>query len=143
MESFLGLPSGTFQRMSQSELEQFIGYSGRRGSFMSCGVSKGKGFSHQPVICNVYAPKGTQMMYCEPFSSFGNGDGLNWNGVSTQSSFGSEAEILIQRGASFTITKVEKTGGKIYIDMEVHPEQGYDLFQQDDSEWKGSRKKGR
>jgi hypothetical protein len=143
MDSFLGLPSGTFEGMSQKELEQFIGFSGRRGSFMSCGVSKGQGFSHQPVICNVYAPKGTQMMYCEPFSHFGNGSKLHWDGQSSQSSFGYEAEILIQRGASFTITKVEKVGGKIYLDMEVHPEQGYDLFQQDDSEWMGSRKKGR
>ena len=83
------------------------------------------------------------MMYCEPFSHFGNGSKLHWDGQSSQSSFGYEAEILIQRGASFTITKVEKVGGKIYLDMEVHPEQGYDLFQQDDSEWMGSRKKGR
>ena len=143
MESFLGLPENTFEYMSDSDLQQFVGVSARRGSFMSCGVSKGKGFSSKPVIVNVYAPEGTQMMYAEPFSYFGLGDGLKWDGVTSQSSFGSEAEMIIQRGASFTITKVEKTSGKIYIDMEVHPEQGYDLFQQDDSEWKGSREKGR
>jgi uncharacterized protein with gpF-like domain len=143
LESFLGLPENTFQRMSESELQQFVGRSNRRGSFMSCGVSKGKGFDHQPVIINVYAPKGTQMMYCEPFSHFGNGSGLNWDGISHQSSFGSEAEMLVQRGASFEITKIEKSGGKIYIDMDIHPEDGYDLFQQDPSEWKGSTKKGR
>lgn len=142
-DSFLGLPTDTFERMSNEDLQQFIGYSGRRGSFMSCGVSKGKGFSHNPVICNVYAPKGTQMMYAEPFSHYGQGDKLKWDGKTTQSSFGSEAEIIIQRGASYTITKVEKVNGKIYVDLEVHPEQGYDLFQQDPNEWTGSKKKGR
>jgi hypothetical protein len=143
LESFLELPANTFQSMSESDLQQFVGRSNRRGSFMSCGVSKGKGFDHQPVIINVYAPKGTQMMYCEPFSRFGDGDGLNWDGIRQQSSFGYEAEMLVQRGTSFEITKIEKSGGKIYIDMDIHPEDGYDLFQQDPSEWKGSTKKGR
>lgn len=143
LESFLELPSGTFEYMSEADLQQFVGRSNRRGSFLSCGVSKGKGFDHQPVIINIYAPKGTQMMYAEPFSHFGSGGKLNWDGISTQSSFGYESEMIIQRGASYTITKIEKSGGKIYMDMEVHPEQGYDLFQQDPSEWKGSTKKGR
>ena len=83
------------------------------------------------------------MMYAEPFSAFGSGSKLNWDGISKQSSFGYEAEMLVQRGASYTITKIEKTGGQIYIDLEIHPEDGYDIFQQDPSEWKGSKKKGR
>ena len=143
LESFLGLQNDTFCYMSESELQQFVGQSNRMYAFTSCGVSKGKGFDHKPVIINIYAPKGTQMMYAEPFSRYGNGSGLNWDGVQAQSSFGSEAEMIIQRGAYYKITKIEKTGSKIYIDMEVHPEQGYDLFQQDPNEWKGSTKKGR
>lgn len=51
--------------------------------------------------------------------------------------------MIIQRGAYYKITKIEKSNGTIYIDMEVHPEQGYDLIQQDPSEWKGSTEKGR
>ena len=82
-------------------------------------------------------------MYAEPFSHYGKGGGLNWDGKSKQHSFGGESEIIIQRGASYTITKIEKTGGKIYVDMEVHPEKGYDLMQQDPNDWKGSKKKGR
>lgn len=143
LESFLGLGENTFGRMSQSELQQFVGRSNRMYAFTSCGVSKGKGFSHKPIIINMYCPKGTQMMYAEPFSAFGNGAGKGWNGISTQSSFGSESEMIIQRGASYTITKIEKTGSKIYIDMEVHPEQGYDLMQQNPNDWTGSKKKGR
>lgn len=33
--------------------------------------------------------------------------------------------MIIQRGASYKITKIEKTSSKIFIDVEVHPEQGY------------------
>lgn len=144
IESFLGLAPNTFENMSHDELQQFVGRSNRRHSFMSCGVSKGSGFSSSPVIVNVYAPEGTNMMYAEPFSAFGQGGGLNWDGVQKQSSFGYEAEMIIQRGASYEITKIEKaSNGMIYIDMDVHPEDGYDLIQQDPSEWKGSTKKGR
>lgn len=142
MESFLGLSPGTFTSMSDSELQQFVGQSNRMYSFTSTGVAKGKGFSGDCIL-NIYAPAGTQMMYAEPFSRFGNGSGLQWNGISSQSSFGYESEMIIQRGASYTITKIEKSGGTIFIDMEVHPEDGYDLIQQDPAEWKGSTKKGR
>lgn len=142
MESFLNLSPDTFGYMSESELQQFVGQSNRMYSFTSTGVAKGKGFSGDCIL-NIYAPKGTQMMYAEPFSRFGNGSGLNWDGVQTQSSFGYESEMIIQRGAYYKITKIEKSGGTIFIDMEVHPEQGYDLIQQDPAEWKGSKKKGR
>ena len=139
LESFLNLPRGTFEQMSDKELQQFVGRDNRIYSFVSSAVSKGSGFS-KPIIMNIYAPKGTQMMYCEPFSHFGNGDGLKWDGVKQQSSFGTESEMLIQRGASYTITKIEKSNGRIYIDLEIHPEDGYDTFQQDPAEWKGSKK---
>lgn len=108
----------------------------------NCGVSKGKGFSHKPIIMNVCDPKGTKMMYAEPFSAFGNGGGKSWDGVSSQSTFGYEVEMIIQRGAYFKITKIERSGSTIFVDMEVHPEEGYDTFQQDPAEWKGSTKKG-
>lgn len=143
LESFLGITPNTFEYMTESELQQFIGRSNRMYSFTSTGVAKGQGFSSKPIIINIYAPKGTQMLYAEPFSHFGYGGKLNWDGISKQSSFGSEAEMIIQRGASYEITKIEKSNGRIYIDMDVHPEDGYDLFQQDPSEWKGSTKKGR
>ena len=142
MESFLGLSPNTFARMSEAELQQFVGRSNRIYSFVSTSVSKGQGFSGD-CIMNIYAPRGTQMMYAEPFSCFGSGSKLSWDGISKQSHFGYEAEMLVQRGASYTITKIEKSHGQIYIDVEIHPEKGYDLFQQDPTEWKGSTKKGR
>lgn len=69
------------------------------------------------------------MMYAEPFSAFGQGAGKNWDGISPQGYFGYESEMILQRGGSYTITKIEKTNGTIYIDVEVHPEDGYDLIE--------------
>lgn len=129
IESFLHLPNGTLGKMTQEQLQQFLGRDGRIYSFTSTGVAKGKGFSGD-VIMNIYAPKGTQMMYAEPFSAFGNGGGKSWDGISSQSTFGYESEMIIQRGASYTITKIEKTGGTIFIDVEVHPEQGYEFVEE-------------
>ncbi|MDR0539019.1 MAG: hypothetical protein LBG74_00730 [Spirochaetaceae bacterium] len=54
---------------------------------------------------------------------------------------GGEAEMIIQRGANFKITKMKKEGSKIYMDVEVHPEKGYKLIQQNPDEWKGAKDK--
>lgn len=137
IESFLGLPNGTLGRMTHDQLQQFVDRESRIFSFTSTGVAKGKGFSGN-VIMNIYAPKGTQMMYAEPFSAFGNGGCKSWNGIDPQSTFGYESEMIIQRGAYYRITKIEKSNGTIYIDLEVHPEKGYE-FVEDMPGYKGSR----
>ena len=59
------------------------------------------------------------MMYAEPFSAFGNGTGRQWNGNDLQFSFGNEAEIILQQGTKFRITKIEKSNGKLYFDLEI------------------------
>lgn len=120
MDKFFNIPMSKLQNASQVELEELllknevVEY-----AFCSCGVSKGKGFSNKPIILNIYAPKGTQMMYAEPFSAFGNGTGRQWNGNDLQSSFGNEAEIILQQGTKFRITKIEKSNGKLYFDLEI------------------------
>jgi hypothetical protein len=58
-------------------------------------------------------------MYAEPISDYGNGAGLNWNGISKQKSFGGELETIIQRGSTFRMIKVEKTGSQLFFDLEV------------------------
>lgn len=103
---------------TDADIMALLGAEGVEGAFWSAGVAKGKGFSGS-VIFNIYAPKGTKAMYCEPFSAFGNGSGRNWDGHSRQSSFGYESEILIQRGTKFKITKIEKNGGTWYIDVDI------------------------
>lgn len=119
MDKFFNVPMNKLQSASQSELEALLlGSTPTEYGFCLCGVAKGKGFSGD-IILNIYAPSGTQMMYAEPFSAFGNGGGKGWDGISKQSHFGQESEIILQQGTTFRVTKVEKTPGTIYIDLEV------------------------
>ena len=131
MDTFFDLEDGGFESLSDDELQKLVGRSGRVGGFWSTSPAKGDGFSHKPVIINVYAPAGSNAIYAEPFSAFGRGDGLEWDGKSGQESFGREFEVILQRGGSYKVTKIEHAGGKYYIDVELHPEDGYDLFQQE------------
>lgn len=108
-----------FATATDAEIYALKGKEGVEGAYWSAGVAKGMGFSSKPVIFNIYAPRGTKAMYCEPFSRYGNGAGRSWDGFAKQTSFGTESEILIQRGTKFRITKVEKSGGKWYIDVEI------------------------
>ena len=74
----------------------------------------------KPVICKIYAPKGTTAAYIEPVSAFGDGAGREWDGISKQSSFSGEDETLFQRGTRMRITKVtEIKKGKYVIECEV------------------------
>lgn len=103
---------------TDAEIMALVGKEGTEGAFTSADVAKGKGLGGK-VITNIYAPKGTKMMYAEPYSSFGNGSGRSWDGIAKQSTFGIESEIILQRGTTFRVTKVEKSGNTWYIDVEV------------------------
>lgn len=119
MDKFFNVPMDRLQSATEEELKALLLQKEvTEYGFCSCGVAKGKGFSGD-IILNIYAPSGTQMMYVEPFSSFGNGGGKNWDGIAKQGSFGQESEIILQQGTKFRVTKVEKTPGMIYIDLEV------------------------
>ena len=118
MDKFFGIDSNLFYG-SQADLENaLLGKTVTEYGFMSCGSAKGKGFSNN-IIMNIYAPSGTKMMYAEPFSAFGSGSGKSWDGIKKQSGFGHELETIIQQGTQFVITKVEKVGSHIYVDMDV------------------------
>ncbi|GMO48401.1 MAG: hypothetical protein Pg6C_10990 [Treponemataceae bacterium] len=115
---FLGISESDLRNLSQDELiKKLKGKTVSDEGFVSCGSAKGQGF--RGYIFNIYCPKGTKMLYAEPFSNYGLGGELNWDGISKQSDFGSEDETIIQRGTSFQITKIEKKGSSIYFDMEV------------------------
>jgi hypothetical protein len=116
--NFLKISESDLRNLSQADLERvLIGSEVVDEAFVSCGSAKGKGFNG--YIFNIYCPKGTKMMYSEPFSHYGNGGKLNWDGISKQSSFGYEDETIIQRGTKFRVTKVEKKNGNYYFDIEV------------------------
>ena len=92
---------------------------GQDEGFMSCGSTKGHGFSGSDVILNVYCPKGTQMLYSEPFSAFGHGAKKSWDGTSKQNWFSSEDETILQRGTKLVPTKVSYSNGTWYVDVDV------------------------
>ena len=120
MDRFFQCSRDLLEYGTQKELEaELLGKPVTEYAFMSCGTSKGKGFSFHPIIMNIYAPSGTKMMYVEPISAYGAGDGLSWDGKSKQSYFRDELETILQQGTQFRITKVERRGGKLYVDMEV------------------------
>ena len=131
MDKFFGVDISLLENGTQDELEKaLLGTQPIERAFMSCGSSKGGGFSQNPIIFNIYAPAGTEMMYVEPFSWYGkdqNGDsnrddGIHWDGLTTQTVFGSEIETILQQGTRFRITKVEVSGNwdrKVYVDMEI------------------------
>lgn len=79
-----------FSTATDAEIKALIGATGTEGAFWSMGVAKGRGFSGD-VIFNIYAPRGTKMMYCEPFSGFGNGRGVTGTGLPNSNLLGSRA----------------------------------------------------
>lgn len=120
MDKFFGIDASDFY-LSEAELSaKLLDTEPVEYAFMSCGVSKGKGLNTSGgVVLNIYCPQGTKGMYIEPISYYGNGVGRSWDGISKQTSFGSEAEILLQHGTRMRVTKVERGGGTWYIDVEV------------------------
>lgn len=91
---------------------------GQDKAFLSCGSGKGKGTPSE-VIMNIYCPKGTKMMYAEPFSKWGKGGKKDWDGNSGQTEFSREDETILQRGTMLVPRKVSKKDGKIYVDVDV------------------------
>lgn len=144
MDSFFGISESKLRGLTTEQMrEQLVGQSNRIESFVSCGTAFGKGFSSKPVAMEIYCPAGSEMMYAEPFSHYSGAgyDGKSWDGKEEQNSFGSEDETILQRGGYYTVTDAYKgSDGKMHIVMELHPERGYDKFQQDPSEWTGSKK---
>lgn len=104
--------------MTVKEAQSLIGKIGEEKAFLSCADAKGSGFSGN-IIYNIYCPRGTKGLYAEPFSAYGNGSGISWDGVQTQASFGYEAEVLLQRGTKFRIAKITKQGSQWYVDLDV------------------------
>ena len=122
MDKFFQVDSNLLMSGDQNQLENaLLGKTVTEYGFMSCGTAKGQGFSGNPIMMNIYCPKGTKMMYVEPFSAFGgSGAGRKWDGDSLQRTFGGEFETILQQGSSLRIVKVEKSSsGTIYLDLEV------------------------
>ena len=122
LDSLLGLPDGTFQNLVYADndkaLAQYIGRIGVENGFTSTGGCFGTGFGGE-VKMKIYAPAGTEVMYCEPFSHYGCGSQYNWNGSTKQSNFGYEFEMLINRGYRKRIASIKRTGMSIEVEIEI------------------------
>ncbi len=116
---FRGLFGFDVESIGTKNLQSIHGKAGIEKAFSSCALSKGGGFSNKKIIYNIYCPRGTKMLYAEPYSAFGNGQGKSWDGKTQQSHFGYEIEMILQKNTKFRITKAEYSNGKYYIDMEV------------------------
>lgn len=130
---FLGVDAKKLQGMTDADLQQFVGRKNVFNQFISTAVNKGGGgmFNSKPVKFNIYAPKGAEMLYASDVGAYGKG----------------ENEMILQRGGTYEITKIywgnDATDGnrtKLFVDLDLHSELGYDKFQQDPAEWKGSTK---
>ncbi len=73
------------------------------------------------IIFHILIKKGGKAAYVEPFSRYGYGHGLNWDGVSKQSRFSREQEILIQKGSTLRFKNFKKDlqTGKLVIECEL------------------------
>ena len=117
---FTGLSVADLKTLTTEELtSKMVGKTFVEHGFMSCGSTKGKGFTAN-IKMSIYAPKGTKMMYVEPVSKFGCGvKGTDWNGQDQQA-FSYEDETVIQRETSLKVTEVKRLkNGGLYVRMEV------------------------
>ena len=93
--------------LSDDELQALVGSTIEDTGFFSAGAGKNTGFSNSQILLNTYCPRGTKMAY-----------------VDFHSAYKGENEMIIQRGYSYRITKVEKKkqswgNYQFYVDMEV------------------------
>lgn len=114
---FMQIPIERLQDRDKLLETELVGRTIEELGFFSCGTVSGKGFTND-VNFNIFCPEGTKGIYAEPFSAFGNGDKLHWDGESGQSSFSSEMETLLQRGTKFKILRVDVTTHN-YIDIDI------------------------
>jgi hypothetical protein len=120
IESFLGIKPGTLHNMSVEEAQQFIGVENEIPQFISTAVQKGGG-SYNPgnMTVNIYCPAGSEILYVRKDGYYGK----------------VEKEMILQRGGTYKITKIYKARGthgheEWIVDLELHPERGYNKFQQ-------------
>lgn len=122
LDGILGLKFGTIENLvyagKDSELLSYVGKVGLERGFTSTGGMGGTGFGGS-VKFKVYAPKGTQMIYAEPFSHYGAGSKLKWNGVTKQSYFGYEFEMLINTNYYKRVSSIKRVGSTLEVEVEI------------------------
>lgn len=121
LEGMLKIPYGRLASMTDAELQQFVGKVEQLPQFISGSINKGGG-SYAPgeTVFNIFCPKGSEALYVLE-------DGFYRK---------MEHEMILQRGGTYRITRIywgrdEARGGrKLFVDMELRLEKGYNKFQQ-------------
>lgn len=124
MEGMLGIPYDTLAAMSDAELQKFVGSVKELPQFISGSINKGGGtYVPGEMMFNIYCPKGSEALYVLEDGHFHK----------------SEHEMILQRGGTYKITKIywgydhtSRYGPerKLFVDMELRLEKGYNKFQQ-------------
>jgi len=121
---------------SQAELDSvFVGQRGRMFGFTSCGMAKDAHWNGN-VYYKIYVPKGTKAIYTEPQSHFGasmGGRDRIYKPGSSYSGVNSEAEVVIQRGTTYRITGIRKSGSDYHVEMEVVEQPDYFVYGDEDT----------
>lgn len=110
-----------FDKLAGDKISKLVGKSGHDNGFMSCGTTTGTGYGGgAEVSLKIFCPSGTQAMYAEPFSKYGlNPEASKWDGETSQTSFSSEMETILQRGSRFQCTKASYEGGKYQLEIAI------------------------
>ena len=104
MDKFLNVDMDLLRYGSVTDLrDKLLGQTITEYGFMSCGTGRGAGFSGN-ILFNIFVPKGTKATYAEAYSAYKNG---------------SEIETILQQGTQFRITRIDKQGSQIYMDIEA------------------------
>ena len=125
------LDSGDVSSIAKALENQVI----QNHAFTSTGIASGTGFGGQ-VAYRIYAPKGTKAIYAEPQSYFGNTVGQKaklYKKGQDYSSVGGEAEVILQRGTKFRVTRVKRESGTLVVNMEVIEQPDYFKFGDEDT----------
>ena len=112
-----------------------VGNTVKNHAFTSTGIAKDGGFGGS-VKYKIYAPKGTKGIYAEPQSYYGLTVGSNARLYKTgeyYSGVGSEAEVILQRGTEYRVTKIDYSYGNYTVEMEVVNQPNYFKYGDEDT----------
>lgn len=118
----LGISQDEFnKRLANNDWDDLIGSTTVQEGFLSTSPRKGASYTGNLVL-NMYIPSGSHASYVEPFSVYGEGPGISWDGskeTTNQKGIFGEFEMIVQRGSTFKITKIEVKNGIMYVDVDV------------------------
>lgn len=120
-------------KIDAGKVDDYVGVSGRNMAFVSTSPLYSSYYRDAEVKMHIYVPAGSEAIYAEPFSRYNESkyNSKTWDGKEGAAAFGDEFEMILQRGGSYTITGVRHSDdGTYYVDMELHPEVGYDKFEE-------------